>query len=384
MHDMIRDMALWLLREDHDNMELVKRISITIDWEAQKSIDPTNVTTLVLLKEIQRQLEDIKYMKRLKVLELHVSGQEFGDIGGLTSPEYLSFHIMDGFPEAKFWKNLQSWTNLKFLSFQLRNIEMGWNIPLGVLSSLQQLRVFRLHDVNISPLEERRILEELECLPNIEELWITIKTSDGLDKLSKSTKLQSCLYYLSTIWFSEPEEPNEMRLLSLGSVSGLKKLQEIVLNGLNIIYPFMVETCWLGKLRRVEINLCKVTHVTWLKYAPLLQLLHICECESMEEVIKEEEAIKDENVDSSLVFSSLVELILHNLPILKSIHRVPLPFPSLKLVSIRGCPKLEKLPFDFNSAKHELKLIHGQQNWWDNLKWDDPTAKQKFQSKFIG
>ncbi|KAI9107833.1 hypothetical protein K1719_021169 [Acacia pycnantha] len=371
---------------DHDNMELVKRISITDDWESQKSIDPTNVTTLVLLKEIQRQLEDIKYMKRLKVLELHVSGQEFGDIGGLTSLEYLYFHIIDGFPEAKFWINLQSLTNLKFLSIQYTNygVIKEWEILLGVLSSLQQLRVFRLASMLISPLEERRILEELECLPNIEELWITIQSSDGLNKLWESTKLQSCLYYLSTIWFSEPEEPNEMRLLSLGSVSGLKKLQQIVLNGLNIIYPFMLEKCWLAKLRMVEINSCQVTHVTWLKYAPLLQRLKICECESMEEVIKEEEAIKDENVDSSLVFSSLVELILERLPILKSIHRAPLPFPSLKSIEIYACPKLERLPFDLNSAKDKLTLIRGRQNWWDNLKWDDPTAKQKFQSKFIG
>ncbi|KAI9107803.1 hypothetical protein K1719_021139, partial [Acacia pycnantha] len=144
----------------------------------------------------------------------------------------------------------------------------------------------------------------------------------------------------------------------------------------------MLETCWLAKLRMVEINSCQVTHVTWLKYAPLLQRLAIYGCKSMEEVIKEEEAIKDENVDSSLVFSSLVQLILLQLPILKSIHRAPLPFPSLKSVVISGCPKLEVLPFDFNSAKHKLTLIRGRQNWWDNLKWNDPTAKHNFQSKF--
>ncbi|KAI9107495.1 hypothetical protein K1719_021532 [Acacia pycnantha] len=385
MHDMIRDMALWLLREDHDDMELVKRISITNDWESQKSIDPTNVTTLVLLKEIQHQLEDIKYMKRLKVLELHVIGQEFVDIGGLTSLEYLSFHIMDGFPEAELWVNLQSLTNLKFLSFQATLSDScfsGSEIPLGVLSSLQQLRVFRLLGILISPLKERRILEELECLPNIEEVWINIMSRDSLNKLSKSNKLQSCLYYLSTFCLSYP---NEKPLLSLGSVSGLKKLQQIVLSRLNIRsdqYPFWLDTCWLAKLRMVEIHSCQVTHVTWLKYAPLLQRLEICGCESMKEVIKEEEAIKDDNVDSSLVFSSLVELILEELPILKSIHRAPLPFPSLKSVVIDSCPKLEKLPFDFNSAKHKLTLIQGQQNWWDNLKWDDPTAKDKFQSKF--
>ncbi|KAI9107752.1 hypothetical protein K1719_021088 [Acacia pycnantha] len=321
MHDMIRDMALWLLPKDHDNMELVKRISITNDWESQKSIDLANVTTFVLLKEIQHQLEDIKYMKRLKVLELHVNEQEFVDIGGLTSLESLSFDTLHGLVGPEFWINLRSLTNLKFLSFQATLSDSylsGLEIPLGVLSSLQQLRVFRLGKFFMSPLEEGRILEELECLPNIEELWITTQSRDSLNKLLESTKLQSCLYNLSSNCVNDP---NEKPLLSLG-------------------------------------------------------------CESMEEVIKEEEAIKDENVDSSLVFSSLVELILQDLPILKSIHRAPLLFPSLKSVVIDNCLGLEKLPFDFNLAKRKLTLIQGQQNWWDSLKWDDPTAKHKFQSKF--
>ncbi|KAK4269410.1 hypothetical protein QN277_022570 [Acacia crassicarpa] len=250
-------------------------------------------------------------------------------------------------------------------------------IPLGVLSWFQQLRVFRLARILISPLE-KRILEELECLPNIEELWMPVGRGDGLNKLSESTKLQSCLYNLSSVALDDEYEQYEKPLLSLGSVSGLKKLQEIDLYKIIIEYPFMLEACCLAKLRMVKIFRCQVTHMTWLKYAPILQRLIVYGCESMEEVIKEEEAIKDENVNSSLVFSSLVELILVELPKLESIHRAPLPFPSLKSVVIFDCPKMEKLPFDFNSAKHKLTLIQGQQNWWDSLKWDDPTAKHKF------
>ncbi|KAK4269414.1 hypothetical protein QN277_022574 [Acacia crassicarpa] len=386
MHDVIRDMALWLLQEDHDHMELVKRISIRDDWESQKSIDPANVTTLVLLGWIHHQLKDIKYMERLKVLELHVEDLAFVDIGGLTSLEYLSFHFQRGSLEPLFWINLKSSTNLKFLSFLGTSPHIStWESPLGVLSSLQQLRVFRLvGNIKINPLKERRILEELECLPKIEELRIIISSRNGLDKLLESARLQSCLYEIST-YLSYSDVSNEKPLLSLGSMLGLKKLQEISLFDINIRsdqYPFMLETCWLAKLRKVQITSCQVTHVTWLRYAPLLQLLAIYGCESMEEVIKEEEAIKDEKVDSPPVFSSLVQLLLVELPILKSIHRAPLPFPSLKWVFIHSCPKLEKLPFDSNSAKHKLTHIRGQQNWWDSLKWDDPTAKDKFQSKF--
>ncbi|KAI9107832.1 hypothetical protein K1719_021168 [Acacia pycnantha] len=126
MHDMIRDMALWLLPQDHDNMELVKRILITNDWESQRSIDLANVTTLVLLEGIHYQLEDIKYMERLKVLELQVSAVKFVDIGvdtafvdigvdtafvdfgidmgGLISLEYLSLHINSRFLDTVFYQ----------------------------------------------------------------------------------------------------------------------------------------------------------------------------------------------------------------------------------------------------------------------------------------
>ncbi|KAI9107498.1 hypothetical protein K1719_021535 [Acacia pycnantha] len=73
----------------------------------------------------------------------------------------------------------------------------------------------------------------------------------------------------------------------------------------------------LTMLQGVSIFDCNsLTHVTWLKYAPFLQLLVIRNCDSMEQVIKE-----DESLNSSSIFSSLENPTLANMPKLESIHK---------------------------------------------------------------
>ncbi|XP_028775877.1 probable disease resistance protein At5g63020 [Neltuma alba] len=380
MHDMIRDMALWIAH-DQENVEFMQRVSIMNYWESQKIRDPPNATTVVLLKRNHAShLEDIKYMKRLKVLDIKVRGTSFSNIGGLVSLEYLS--VFTDILKPEFLNNLRYLTNLKLLSLHAYTR----SFPLGVLSSLQQLRVVRLFRIKYS--EERGILEELECLPNIEELRIEIWRKDGLKKLLESTKLQSCIY---SLWSGISNENDEMPL-SFASLSKMKQLREFHLELLKIRreqYSFVFDTGCLTKLRSVTIGACSVTHATWLKYAPLLQELEISDCDSVEEVIREEEDDEDysiknnENVDSSSsIFSSLVTLYLYDLPRLQSIHKAPLPFPSLRSITIVWCRKLNKLPLDSNSAKHKLIDISGPQDWWDKLEWDDPAAKHKFQSKF--
>ncbi|XP_028771737.1 probable disease resistance protein At1g61190 [Neltuma alba] len=381
MHDMICDMALWIAR-DQDNVEFMQSVSIMDYWESQKIRDPPNATTIVLLEDNEAsRLQDIKYMKRLKVLDIQVSGPLFSDIEGLASLEYLSV-VNDNSLEPEFLNNVRYLTNLKLLSLQA--LDKRCPFPLGVLSSLQELRVVRLSRINYS--EERGILEEVECLPNIEELWIAIRSKDGLKKLLESTKLQSCIYGLHS---SVSYEIDEMTLLAF--LSKIKQLRVFFAKKLNIRreqYSFLFDTGCLTKLRHVLIHSCSITHATWLKYAPLLRQLNISNCESMEEVIKAEDEDcsikKNENVDSSSsIFSSLVTLHLYSLSRLESIHKAPLPFPYLISIDISKCPKLNKLPLDSNSAKHKLTHIQGRQDWWDKLEWDDPAAKHKFQSKFI-
>ncbi|KAJ9692292.1 hypothetical protein PVL29_011379 [Vitis rotundifolia] len=114
-------------------------------------------------------------------------------------------------------------------------------------------------------------------------------------------------------------------------------------------------------------QLPKLLHLTCLIYIPSLEFLGVTKCESMEELIGEE--------DSKGV-------ILDDLPNLRSISEQALPFPSLTEIAVYNCPKLRKLPLDSNSATNSLKKIKGESSWWEELQWKDETLKSTFTPYF--
>ncbi|KAK4252828.1 hypothetical protein QN277_010975 [Acacia crassicarpa] len=401
IHDMIRDMALWLACEQdkrikkflaqgeaitlfHDDVEtwkIVERISIITAGRETWLEPPITCPNLValLFRGNRIGLKNIKYMSKLKVLELNapnVHGLE--EIGGLVLLEYLSLSSL----EFQYPQELKNLKNLKVLNLSLIVNDNGI-IPLEVISSLQQLRVLRVHcgaalvGGKDSKVEEE-FLKEVECLPKIEELNVEMTTKNGVNNLFDSNKLQSCMCALRLLRLRDTII--EMHLL-LASISKMKHLRQFAMGGLRRVVEdsYIYDTTYsLTTLQSVSISSChSLTHVTWLKYAPSLQLLVIAYCNSMEQVIKE-----DENVDSSSIFSSLVSLTLYEVPKLENIHKTALSFPSLKSIRIYGCSNLKKLPLHSNSAEHKLALINGKKDWWNNLEWDDPTAKNHFQSKF--
>ncbi|KAK4252829.1 hypothetical protein QN277_010976 [Acacia crassicarpa] len=399
MHDMIRDMALWLACDQdkrikkvltqgeaitlsHDDVEtrkIIERISIIAGRETW-FVPPINCPNLVtlLLRCSSKGLENIKYMSKLKVLELnatHVHG--LGEIGELGRLEYLSLRIY----KTVYPQELKNLKILKVLNLYLNRSSIGM-IPLEVISSLQQLKVLRVHNeiplVGEDSKVEGEFLKEVECLPKIEELNVEITTKNGLNKLFDSNKLQSCMCALHLEGLMDTII--DMHLL-LACISKMKQFRQFAMWRLTRV---MEDSCIynttysLTMLQGVSIVGCNsLTHITWLKYAPFLQLLVIRDCDSMEQVIKE-----DENVDSSSIFSSLVNLSLYWMPKLESIHKTALSFPSLKAIRIYRCSNLKKLSLHSNSTKHKLTLISGEEDWWNNLEWDDPAAKYHFQSKF--
>ncbi|KAJ9672986.1 hypothetical protein PVL29_026312 [Vitis rotundifolia] len=139
-------------------------------------------------------------------------------------------------------------------------------------------------------------------------------------------------------------------------------------------------------LHEVHIMSCsKLLKLTWLIYAPSLQLLAVSTCESMEEVIGDHDGAGRASVleESSVLFSRLTTLQLEGLPKLKSICNWVLPFPSLTMMYVHSCESLTKLPFDSNTAKNSSKKIQAEQSWWEGLQWEDVTTKQSFSPFFM-
>ncbi|KAL4338791.1 hypothetical protein HN51_049023 [Arachis hypogaea] len=159
---------------------------------------------------------------------------------------------------------------------------------LEVLESLKQLQILRLGYGG-----------EAILIDKLEELCINLKTMRGIRKF----------------WLSFIDEPIEMAtLLELITLQYLYNIKEV---------PSITYTCHLEALREVEINGCdSITHFTWLKHAQCLEILQVRNCNSIQELVKEDQG---ETVDMDL-FPHLRFLKLSFLVRLKRIYNEVLPF----------------------------------------------------------
>ncbi|KAL5780431.1 hypothetical protein ACOSQ2_011168 [Xanthoceras sorbifolium] len=122
-------------------------------------------------------------------------------------------------------------------------------------------------------------------------------------------------------------------------------------------------------LRTVFLCSCsKLRDATWLIFAPNLQFLEILCCRGMKEIISVRGEVGEMMmIRNILPFARLEHLQLMFLWELESIYCNPLPFPHLKRIEIRRCPKLKKLLLDSNNMTTRPLEIRGHQEWWNEL-----------------
>lgn len=82
-------------------------------------------------------------------------------------------------------------------------------------------------------------------------------------------------------------------------------------------------------------------------------------------------------------FLKLRHLELENLEELDSIYWSPLSFPCLMKIDVFGCPNLWKLPLSSCSASGSNLVIYGEEEWIQNLQWDEEDTKEQFTLKLI-
>jgi len=412
MHDVIRDMALWLGRDEDENkdkivvqgeafsmsemdskrLNVVERISIitgdTKLLEESWKI-PTCPNLITLCLNLGRHEDapalslNFQSIKKLRVLDL--SRNRFinlsSEIGELINLEFLNLSesgVVELPIALKKLKNLRVFLLDGMIRLKVKNI------PLEVIESLEQLKVFRFCGGDNRPLQEEEIslIEKLESLPKLEELSLELRNFTSVQRLFHSTKLRNCSRYL-TISNLGKEEPNSREISSLlSSMSQMKHLEGMHLWWIGSLVDgsSITDKCHLGKLRQVRIYVChSITHLTWLRYAPLLESLEVAYCDSIEEVVKE--AKDDSNND--IIFRNLKDLCLKSMSKLVSIHKRALDFPSLKCIKVTNCPNLRKLPLNSSFAsKNNLIAIEGGTQWWDNLEWDDTSIPTLLRPKF--
>ncbi|KAJ9189845.1 hypothetical protein P3X46_001097 [Hevea brasiliensis] len=424
IHDVIRDMALWIACECAEKKEhflvqagaqLIKtpkadewvgasRMSLMANSFEDLPESPSCPRLLTLFLCHNHDLSMIngdffQYMDALAVLDLSETRIEELPLGisRLISLQYLnlsntwlrrlSFELK-GLKKLKYL-NLESNGHLKMIPGQV----------ISNLSSLQVLRMLRcgshlyekagdniLSDGNLQ-------IEELRCLENLNELSFTINYASILQSFLNAHRLQNCTKALLLMCFDSPNSINISSLANMRHLGVLEILANPNLEELHVDFavqgtsqmPSMISTrkCF-DSLRQVLVYKCdRLRELSWLILAPNLENLRVISNHNMEEIFSTrkiiELLIRSRNPTP---FTKLEFLELRKLPKLKSVYWNALPFPFLRKMKVYKCPMLKKLPLNSDNTKGCKVVIEAEAQWWEHLEWEDDATKAAFLPHF--
>nr|GMD04244.1 disease resistance protein At4g27190-like [Ipomoea batatas] len=104
-----------------------------------------------------------------------------------------------------------------------------------------------------------------------------------------------------------------------------------------------------------------------------LKSISIRRCKKLSEVFK--------NTSTNNFVPMLKSLTLDRLPALEEICKADESWNSLEQLIVKKCSMLRKLPLSVQSAEN-IQSIRGEQNWWNQLQWDNENLKMKLNPLF--
>ncbi|KAJ4718341.1 NBS-LRR type disease resistance protein [Melia azedarach] len=414
MHDVVRDMALWIAcsiekekenflvqagvglskAPEIENWKRVKRISLMENKIENLSESPRcpNLRTLFLgFNRLSIITNDFfQFMSSLTVLNLAYNDSLKELPSGISNLVSLQHLELSQTGLVMLPEEMKALVNLKYLN--LAGTYYLGRFPRNILSSLLLLRTLYLTNCGISATatedsilfnDGESLIEELLCLEHLNALGITARSARALQKFSSCHIFQSRCQILC---LRRIQDSNSFNISSLADIKPLRtiymsycnfKVLEIDCTGPRQFHAF-------HNLYQVEVYGChELKDMTWLTLAPNLKMIEISNCDGMEEIISVEKLVEMQEKWGNLIpFSVLESLELREVPQLKSICPNPLPFLYLKQIVVYGCPKLKKLPLSCNSAKERKIVIKGETCWWKKLQWEDEVTQNKFGSCF--
>lgn len=106
--------------------------------------------------------------------------------------------------------------------------------------------------------------------------------------------------------------------------------------------------------------------------------MYLFYCEGIEHIIGENDVVEG---SFELVFPSLKIMSFRGLPKLRSFSNVAFSFPMLKTIAMIDCPQLKKLP-SIGYASSDKPIVYCSREWWENLEWDDITSSSSLHPQF--
>ncbi|KAJ4718313.1 NBS-LRR type disease resistance protein, partial [Melia azedarach] len=396
MHDVIRDMALWIASEIEKEKENflvragagltevpeierwtgVRRISLMQNKIEDLSFTPICPDLQTLLLQDNIRLTKIgssffQFMSSLKVLNLSNNFNLTELPSGISKLVSLQHLDLSKTQIEALPKELEALVNLKYLNLEYTGYL--YTIPAQLISKLSMLQVLRMFCCGFPsenyeflcelgddyPLGHKQVLiDDLQHLKHLNELTMTLKCPHALRRF-----LSSYMENLHTLYIDRCLYLQEFKI---GRAEQAQQLHET--HAFHGLHTVKIQFC------------CRPRDLTWLILAPNLKKLDVHFCENMEEIISPQKLRETPETMRNLIpFAKLQYLILKDLQKLRSIYWNPLPFPHLKEIAVHWCPLLRKLPLDSNSAKERKVVIRGKDDsWWENLIWEDQAAKNAF------
>ncbi|KAJ4795544.1 Disease resistance protein RPS5 [Rhynchospora pubera] len=446
MHDVIRDMALWIAnnKKEYTTKWIVLAeheqpvIEISGDTEKLSSINTpwarnrdsisikgssTNLSTLFLTYFGIKDSKTLGLEVSSKLTFLDLSGNSFEafpiEICNLANLEFLNLSY-----NRELWslmpEEFGALTHLKYLLLR----ETPCTFPDRVLSKLKSLKVLDLslswvhgfgYNENFLALQK-----DLGCLSNFGALGITTSTydiheffrnvkvpirwlivSDNIyEKPKKKNYDESCLFF-SSFFLRNAHLQSVMSIdikymvvecVKFESTSEyrnfchLERLERLIFDAM----PSMKEVLWKNldpkdvfpRLQYVEFNNCpQLTSISWVVNLRCIRELKITICDSIKQLIRIEEVTNIGLEVSQRSFPFLKSMILWENDKLERISDPIITFPALEFLDVYNCLKLKKLPFMHPPRK--LRLIRGQESWWNNIvEMEDDNIKSSLQSFF--
>ncbi|MQL80429.1 hypothetical protein Taro_012880 [Colocasia esculenta] len=415
MHDIVREMALWITSSGEQSSLLltpgstprsdVVRIAVVSDdrsaeYLTSESLGCPNLLTLLFHQNTHIHHIPIAFFSLMPLLRvLDLSGTRIRALPeGIASLTQLRFLNLSD----TFLRTLP--THFGRLA-NLRQLNLRHTIQLETISSREILSLSRLQKLDLYNSAfywskgsdgdgggQSISLEDLNHLPCLNDLRLNVKCSSVLVEILKSAHLSKIIRYLTLQRIEDLSHVSlnfnamiRLRRLGIEDCSGL---QELTLSGgapssleflsfvrLSITNLVILEPS-LRSLKQLHILSCHtLKDLNSVHQLPHLQSIDLRVCNGLE-VLVPSAADGD-----STIFPQLKKISLYALANFKCICPRPLLLPRIEYLEVYGCPMFMKLPLDYHSANN-IKQIVGTRKWWDALQWDEDRTKWKFHPFF--
>ncbi|KAG4212942.1 hypothetical protein ERO13_A01G018500v2 [Gossypium hirsutum] len=399
MHDVIRDMALWIAGESEKKFFVKAGTQLKEQPEAEKLEEVIrmslmdnrieNLTKILACPNLQtlflgwNHLEVIisdffNFMPMLRVLDLSRNMNLRKLSVGITKLVSLEHLNLSETGIRKLPVELKALKKLKYLNLEwTRNLAM---IPQQLISSFSKLQVLKMEGCDYGC---SLVLEEIEHLKYLNVLTISVRSASELKKVLVFSKFPSCT--IEGIIIENFIDLRSMNILALANHLYTLTLRYVCnVEEVKIASNIIKDARCFQSLRFITLVFCEqLRDSSWVSFAPHLEHLRMSFCTNLEEIISEEKLgeITESKVNINL-FSKLKVLELNHMLKMKTICYYALPFPQLKSIKILNCPMLKKLPLNSNSAKGQRLVIIGEEGWWEDVEWEDESTKIAFLPSF--